>query len=167
VELSPFNGFFWKKLFFGKLNSYPSGKSTTNSPKHCSGVFLGANPAFQDEAISTKINLNPITFGWKMAFSKAFPKTVPGSNYPFWEEFFLTEEEEKQVEEDCRRENLRILDESLQEAKKLAIKKQMNEDAHVVKLAVALFEKRASHLIFWKEMKAKEKFNEKNKHSVD
>jgi hypothetical protein len=43
----------------------------------------------------------------------------------------------------------------------------MNEDAHVVKLAVALFEKRASHLIFWKEMKAKEKFNEKNKHSVD
>lgn len=98
-----------------------------------------------------------------MAFSKTFPKTVPGSNYPQWEEVFLTEEEEKLVEEDCRKKNLIILDECLQEAKMLAIKNRMNEEAHVVKLAIALFEKRASHLIFWKEMRAKEKFETKNK----
>ena len=33
-----------------------------------------------------------------MAFSKSFPKTVPGSSYPQWEEVFLTEEEEKEEE---------------------------------------------------------------------
>ena len=30
-----------------------------------------------------------------MTFSKSFPKIVKGSNYPRWEEVFLTESEEK------------------------------------------------------------------------
>ena len=39
----------------------------------------------------------------------------------------------------------------------------VNESENVVRLAVALFEKRASHEIFFKENKAKEKFDEKFK----
>ena len=98
-----------------------------------------------------------------MAFSKTFPKTVPGTNYPIWEEVFLTEEEERQVEETCRKSNFQIMDVSLQEAKILAIKHGMNEDNNLVQIARSLFEKKASHVIFWKESKAKEKFDQKNK----
>ena len=97
-------------------------------------------------------------------FSKNFPKTVPGSNYPVWEEITLTEEEEKQVEEECRRTNFRILDQCLEEAKALAIKQGLNTDENRVKIAIALFEKRASHEVFWKENKAKEIFDKKFKH---
>ena len=98
-----------------------------------------------------------------MPFSKTFPKTMAGSNYPVWEEIFLTEEEEAQAAERCRKENFSLLDECLQDAKMLAIKNAINEDGIVSNLAVALFEKRASHEVFWKESKAKEKFDGKNK----
>ncbi|MBI2665610.1 hypothetical protein HYX12_03250 [Candidatus Woesearchaeota archaeon] len=96
-----------------------------------------------------------------MVFSKTFPKTVPGSNYPQWEEIYLTVEEEKEVEEQCRRANIVIMQECLQEAKALAIRQAMNTEDVVSRVAVALFEKRASHEIFWKESKAKEKFDGK------
>jgi hypothetical protein len=99
-----------------------------------------------------------------MTFSKTFPKTVQGSNYPIWEEIFLTEDEENKVEEDCRKENFRTLDQCLEEAKAIVIKHGMNTDENRVKIAIALFEKRASHEIFWKESKAKEKFDRKFKH---
>ena len=98
-----------------------------------------------------------------MAFSKTFPRTIPGSTYPLWEEVFLTEAEERLVEERCREENLQLLNECMQEAKNMAIRHGVNSDENVARLAVALFEKRASHVVFWKESKAKEKFEEKNK----
>lgn len=98
-----------------------------------------------------------------MAFSKRFPRTVPGSNFPVWEDVFLSEEEEKQVEEDCKRENFRLLDNCLQEAKALAIKHGINTEENVTNIAIALFEKKASHLIFWKESKVKDKFDQNNK----
>ena len=97
-----------------------------------------------------------------MAFSKTFPRTIPGSTYPLWEEVFLTEAEERLVEERCREENLQLLNECMQEAKNMAIKHGVNSDENVARLAVALFEKRASEVVFWKESKAKEKFEEKN-----
>lgn len=98
-----------------------------------------------------------------MAFSKTFPKTIPGSNYPQWEEVYLTEEEEQEAERDCRKTNFRILDECIQEAKALAIKHSMNTEEIVTQLGIALFEKRSSHEVFWKENKAKEKFDRNNK----
>lgn len=94
-----------------------------------------------------------------MAFSKTFPKTTIGSNYPVWEEIFLVEEEEKNVAERCRHENFQLLDQCLDDAKSIAIKNGINTDENRVTLAIALFEKRASHEIFWKESKAKEKFD--------
>ena len=96
-----------------------------------------------------------------MAFSKTFPKTLPGSNYPTWEEIFLTLGEEQEIAAICRKDNIVRLDESIQDARMLAIKNGINEDLVVAKLAVALFEKRASHEVFWKESKAKEKFDKK------
>ena len=96
-----------------------------------------------------------------MAFSKTFPKTVQGSNYPICEEIILLEEEEKVVEEVCRKENFQLLDQCLEDAKSIAIKNGINTDENQVKLAIALFEKRASHEVFWKENKAKEKFDSK------
>ncbi len=98
-----------------------------------------------------------------MAFSKTFPKTIQGTNYPIWEEVFLNSEEEKEVEELCRRVNYQLLDECLREAKALAIKHQINTDEVQAELALGLFEKRSSHVIFWKESKAKEKFDKENK----
>ena len=53
------------------------------------------------------------------------------------------------------------MDECLSEAKSLAIKKGINEEVIVSNIAVALFEKRSSHVVFWKENKAKEKFEKK------
>jgi len=94
-----------------------------------------------------------------MVFSKTFPRNVEGSNYPKWEEVFLTEEEEKIVEEECRKENFKIMSSCLEEARAMAINKRLNTDENVVQIARALFEKRASHVIFWKESKAKEKFD--------
>ncbi len=98
-----------------------------------------------------------------MPFSKTFPKTIPGSNYPLWEEVILTAQEEKEAEEQCERENVRLLDECLQTAKAIAIKHGINTEENQVHLAVALFEKFASHEVFWKENKAKEKFDQMNK----
>ena len=95
-----------------------------------------------------------------MAFSKSFPKTVLGTNYPVWEEINLTSEEEKAVEDACRKVNFSILDECFQDAKSLAIKNAINTEENVTNIAIALFEKRASHVVFWKENKAKEKFDE-------
>ncbi len=94
-----------------------------------------------------------------MPFSKTFPRPVAGSNYPQWEEVYLTAGEEQQVEEECQRENYHLLDECLQEARSLAIKHGINNEDNVARLAIALFEKKASHVVYWKENKAKEKFD--------
>ncbi len=98
-----------------------------------------------------------------MAFSKTFPKNIPGTNFPVWEEIFLTPEEEREVEEECRKENLLLMDECIKEAKHLAIRNGVNDDLNVVNLATSLFDKRSSHVVFWKENKAKEKFELMNK----
>ena len=98
-----------------------------------------------------------------MPFSKTFPKQVPGSNYPSWEEIYLTDEEEQAIEDSTRKENCHLLDECIKDAKSLAIKNSINTDENVASLAIALFEKRASHVVFAKEIKAKEKFDNKFK----
>ena len=111
-----------------------------------------------------KILLNQCFYLVNMAFSKTFPKQVPGSNYPSWEEIYLSEEEERQIEEECDSTNYQLLDECLREAKSLVIKHAVNSEENIAHLAIALFEKRASHVVFWKEIKAKEKFDQMFKH---
>ena len=116
------------------------------------GIFLFRSNPFKGELFPASM------------FCKTFPKTVPGSNYPSWEEITISDEEERQIEEECRRENFKILDEALRQAKALAIKHEVNSEDNVARLAIALFEKQASHEVFWKENKAREKFDEMFKH---
>lgn len=99
-----------------------------------------------------------------MAFSKSFAKTTEKSVYPRWIEVFLTEEEEREEEKKCREENIRLMKECVDDAKKIfASEKLKGYETSLINLAIALFDKRASHAVYWKENKAKEKFDSKNK----
>jgi hypothetical protein len=99
-----------------------------------------------------------------MAFSKSFPRTSKTNPYPQWEEIFLTEEEEKGQEEKCRNENIKLMKECIEDAKSLIQEKGLKDyQTDLINIAISLFEKRASHSIYWKESKAKEKFDEKTK----
>jgi len=95
-----------------------------------------------------------------MGFSKRFPRTVKGQAYPEWEEIFITEEEEKQEEQKSRKENIRLMNECIEDAKKVIKDGNLKPyQTDLINIALALFEKRASHTIYWKEEKAKEKFD--------
>ena len=94
-------------------------------------------------------------------FSKSFPRTIEGSTYPRWEEISITKEEEKNQEELARKDNISMMNECIDDAKSLLLGKGFKEyQTDIVNLAIALFEKRASHSVYWKENKTKEKFNE-------
>lgn len=93
-----------------------------------------------------------------MTFSKNFPRQIEGQNYPKWVEVALSKEEESEVEEKARNENLKLLKECLDDAEKIIEEKKMKSfQSDVIALGIALFEKRASHEIYWKENKAKAK----------
>ena len=99
-----------------------------------------------------------------MAFSKAFPKTIEGSTYPRWEEVFLNESEERETEQRAREENINLMKECIDDAKRLIEEKGFKgfkED--ILAVAVPLFEKRASHIVYWKESRCKERFDELNR----
>ncbi|MFH1315973.1 MAG: hypothetical protein ABII01_00480 [Candidatus Woesearchaeota archaeon] len=95
-----------------------------------------------------------------MAFTKSFPKTSDKSTYPKWIEISLTDEEEKQQEQLARSTNIKLMKECIDDAKKIIIDKALaSNQEDMVKIAISLFEKRASHEIYFKENKAKEKFD--------
>ena len=99
-----------------------------------------------------------------MSFSKSFPKTSKTSPYPQWEEIFLTEEEEKAQEQKCRNENIKLMKECIDDPKSIMREKDLKDyQTDLIHLAISLFEKRASHSIYWKESKAKDKFDERFK----
>jgi hypothetical protein len=95
-----------------------------------------------------------------MAFSKRFPRSVKGSPYAQWEEITLSDEEEKAIEEKARTDNIRILSECIDDAKKIIEDKQLKGyETTIIAIASVLFEKRASHSIYMKEKRTKEKFD--------
>ncbi len=97
-----------------------------------------------------------------MAFYKAFPRKSDKSVYPNWDEIMLDDEEEKIVEEKARQINIELMKECISDAKKISAEAGLkNYDSNITAIAIALFEKRSSHIVFWKENKAKEKFEEK------
>lgn len=99
-----------------------------------------------------------------MSFSKSFPRTSKTSPYPQWEEIFLTEDEERAEEEKCRNENKKLMGKCIDDAKNIINEKEFKDYQTVlIRIAIALFEKRASHSVYWKESKAKDKFDEKIK----
>jgi len=96
-----------------------------------------------------------------MPFSKSFPKTSKTSTYPQWEEVTLTEDEEKAVEQTSKEANIHLFRQCLDDAVEIIKHKDLNDSqTDMIRIAVALFEKRASHEVYWKENKAKEKFDE-------
>lgn len=96
-----------------------------------------------------------------MPYSKAFPKRTDKSVYPHWEDVYLTAEEEKEVEEAARIENNKIMATCLDDAEKLLVAKGVKGyETSMVALATSLFDKRASHVAYLKEEKAKEKFED-------
>jgi len=99
-----------------------------------------------------------------MTFSKTFPRTVKGSSYPVWEEVYLTSAEEKEIEEQSKKENIILMKECIDKAKQVLTEKRLDYDhSDVINAAIALFDKIASHAVYQKEAKAKEKFDEKFK----
>ena len=95
-----------------------------------------------------------------MTFFKTFPKNLKGSSYPVWEEVSLTDKEEQEAEASAKKENIILMKDCIDEAKKI-----LNENglkfyqSDVVNLAIALYDKVASHQIYHKENMAKEKFD--------
>ena len=105
--------------------------------------------------------INIVQFLFNMPFSKSFPKTSKTSVYPQWEEISLTDAEEKEVEQKSKEENIKLFKDCIDDAKSILIEKGLNESAsEIIKVAISLFEKRASHEVYHKENKAKEKFDE-------
>lgn len=95
-----------------------------------------------------------------MPFSKSFPKTTDKTIYPKWEEVYLTAEEEKVIDGKAKEENSRLMEECIKDAKKIFAKENLKDfQSDIIQTAIALFEKRASHVIYWKEQEAKEKFD--------
>ena len=95
-----------------------------------------------------------------MTFSKTFPRTIKGSNYPRWEEISISDKEEALEEQKCRTENIDLIKECIEDAKKIFQEKDLKRyQTDMIRLAIALFEKRASHSIYFKERKAKKKFD--------
>ncbi|HLC96488.1 MAG TPA: hypothetical protein VJH97_04155 [Candidatus Nanoarchaeia archaeon] len=92
-----------------------------------------------------------------MVFFKSFAKSLEGSSYPKWIEVALSDKEETEVEAECRAENLKIMKECIDDGRRIAQEKGCPDK--FLAIAVKLFDKRASHEVYWKENKAKEKFD--------
>jgi hypothetical protein len=100
--------------------------------------------------------------GGKMHF-KSFPRTIEGSNAPVWEEIMLTPKEEFVEEQKARRENIGLMRKCIEDAKKLMEQEGMAEyQSDVLGIALTLFRTRASHVVYWKDNRCKEKFDFKN-----
>lgn len=93
-------------------------------------------------------------------FSKSFPRTTDKSAYPIWEEVSLTSQEEAEQEVLCREENIQLLQQCIEDSSKIMKARNLKPfQTDMINLAIALFEKRASHQIYYKESRAKDKFD--------
>ncbi|MFP4656303.1 MAG: hypothetical protein ACLFNK_01870 [Candidatus Woesearchaeota archaeon] len=94
-----------------------------------------------------------------MAFSKSFPKNVEGKNYPEWIDVYLSEREEKFLEEQVRQQNIVLMKQSMNDARAIAESSNLKDGNVISRMAVALFEKIASHSVHAKERRCKDKFD--------
>ncbi len=95
-----------------------------------------------------------------MVFYKSFPRESPKGGYPKWEEIALNDAEEKEQEAIARRENIEVLKQCIEDSKAIMREKNLKPFQNdMMNVAIALFEKRASHSVYFKENKAKEKFD--------
>jgi hypothetical protein len=93
-----------------------------------------------------------------MGFKKSFRQTSDKSAYPKWVEVELTEDEEKEAAKKARQKNVKIMMQCVDDARLVADEKDLDSPA-VQEIAKSLFDKRASHTVFHKERRAREKFD--------
>lgn len=97
-----------------------------------------------------------------MVFKKSFAITSDKA-YTRWEEVTLSDMEEKEQEDLARTDNIAKMKESIDDANSIMESKGLKPyQTDMIHIALSLFEKRASHEIYYKENKAKEKFDNKN-----
>lgn len=97
-----------------------------------------------------------------MPFSKSFPRTK--DKFPVWEEVFLTDDEERAIEKKAEEENIELMKKCIDKAKKILQDKGLKDyQTDLIHVAVALYRNIASHQVYHKEAKAKEKFDARNK----
>ncbi len=95
-----------------------------------------------------------------MAFSKSFPKSVKGKNFPEWVDVYLSEKEERFIEEEVRQKNIVIMKQCLNDAKSVLSSENMEfEESDIIRVARTMFEKLASHTVYAKERRCKDKFD--------
>lgn len=95
-----------------------------------------------------------------MSFSKTFPKTTDKSAYPKWIEVSISDQEEKIEEDRCRKDNIDLMKECIEDAKNIIKEKNLKEyQTDLINIAKSLFEKRASHSVYYKESACKKKFD--------
>lgn len=95
-----------------------------------------------------------------MAFTKRLPTERKGSPFARWEEVTLSSDEEREVEEQHRQEDIRLMRECLEDARKIFFEEGLKEfQSNVVDVAVALFNQRSRHVVYWKEERAKKKLD--------
>ena len=95
-----------------------------------------------------------------MAFSKTFPKTSDKSVYPKWIEVEISDGEERIEEEKCRQDNIKLMKECIEDSKKIMQGQNLKKyQTDLINVAIALFEKRASHAVHYKESACKKKFD--------
>ena len=98
-----------------------------------------------------------------MVFVKSFPKTIEGSTYPKWVEVKLSDEEEREIERKGTQVHFAMMKQCIDDANKIISEKGLKpEQREVVDIAVALFEKRASHTAYMKAERCREKFDAGN-----
>lgn len=99
-----------------------------------------------------------------MTFSKSFPRTDSKTNFPIWEEISLNNSEEQKVESEARREINALMKQCIEDARLIMGDMNLRDyQTDLVRMAVSLFEKRASHVVYWKEQACKDLFDEKFK----
>ena len=93
-------------------------------------------------------------------FSKSFRRQVEGSLHGKWVEVTLTDEEEKEVERVAGAENAKLFAKCLDEARNIISEKNLKSyQSDIISVAIALFEKRARHSVYWKENRCREKLD--------
>ncbi|MFO8016602.1 MAG: hypothetical protein R6U32_05850 [Candidatus Woesearchaeota archaeon] len=98
---------------------------------------------------------------------KAFPRIVEGRNYPVWEEVSLTEKEEFVQDNKAKRENIKLMKRCIEDARKMLDEMGLREyQSDVLGVALALFRKHASHAVYWKDSRCKEKFDRRFRNTV-
>jgi len=99
-----------------------------------------------------------------MSFSKKFARTLKGSSFPIWDEIYLTDSEEKNIELSAKNINIELMKQCISDAKKIVEDTDLNQEKYdVIHIAITLFEKLSSHVVYHKENLCKEKFDKKLK----